>query len=402
MGRFRFFAYASCGLFVFILLLSSPARGDGEGKQLSKEKSSNTVTIQVETDSGAILTGTTEAIFRLKTDYGILDLELSKVKAIDFTEDDQQTVAIVELESKHHLHGHPLFESLLLTKKDDSTQELTLEEIREIQVQRPPVDLSLLAALAGLITLAVMEIVLGIDNIIFLAIVVGRLPKEQQPRARKIGLAAALGTRIILLFSLTLLLGLTKAVFTLPIPGMNPDAKDISWRDLILLVGGGFLIVKSVMEMHHKMEESRKKADGTSGEGTKRKTVSFAKIIVQIAIIDIVFSLDSVITAVGMVDNLYVMISAMVIAMLVMLWFSGPISNFVDRYPTVKVLALSFLILIGVLLVAEGMGQHIDKGYVYFAMAFGVGVEMVNIFLQPRGVPEIIAEGRRAEREPEA
>ncbi|MBL8864324.1 MAG: TerC family protein [Planctomycetia bacterium] len=244
-----------------------------------------------------------------------------------------------------------------------------------------------------------MEIVLGIDNVIFLAIVVGRLPKEQQPLARKIGLGAALGTRLLLLFSLTFLLGLTKAVFTLPIPGMNPDARDISWRDIILLVGGGFLIMKSVMEMHHKLEESRQKAHAPDS-AKPAKSASFAKIIAQIAIIDIVFSLDSVITAVGMVDTVWVMIAAMVIAMLVMLAFAGAISNFVDKYPTIKVLALSFLILIGVLLVADGLGQHIDKGYVYFAMAFGVGVEMVNILMKPKGVPALVAEADRSEGAP--
>jgi predicted tellurium resistance membrane protein TerC len=194
-----------------------------------------------------------------------------------------------------------------------------------------------------------------------------------------------------LLFSLSWLLGLTKAVFTLPIPGLAPDARDISWRDMILLAGGGFLIIKSIMEMHHKLEEARHK-DKPADQQPPGKATTFAKVIVQIAVIDIVFSLDSVITAVGMVDDLAVMILAMVLAMIVMLLFAGPVANFVERFPTVKVLALSFLILIGVLLVVEGMGQHVDKGYVYFAMAFAVGLEGFNLLLRPRGVPRIIAD----------
>ena len=393
MRRFRALAHAVGGFLLLALLLTDPARGQA-GNDKASPPAPNSVGVQVDRADGGKLAGTISDILKLKTDYGLLDLDLAKVKTIDFADDEGRAIAIVELATKHHLHGEPLATELLLTESNGSAKSIPIKDVREIRVQRPPVDLSLLAALAGLVTLAVMEIVLGIDNIIFLAIVVGRLPKEKQPRARKIGLAAALGTRLLLLFSLTLLLGLTKPVFTLPIPGMAPDARDISWRDIILLVGGGFLIVKSVMEMHHKMEESRHRA-AAGGPAKPTKAVSFAKVIVQIAIIDIVFSLDSVITAVGMVDNLYVMISAMVIAMLVMLVFAGPISNFVDKYPTIKVLALSFLILIGVLLVAEGLGQHIDKGYVYFAMAFGVGVEMVNIFLRPKGVPGYIADAKR-------
>jgi predicted tellurium resistance membrane protein TerC len=397
MRRFRTIAYATGGLLLAVLVLAASARGEGDAKPAPAPSAD--VTVQIDLDGGGRLDGFIPPMLKLKTEYGLLELDLSKVKTIDFAEENGHTIAIVELATKHHLHGDTVEPNLAFTDKSGAAQSLPFRELRELRVQRPPVDLSLVAALVGLVTLAVMEIVLGIDNVIFLAIVVGRLPKEQQPLARKIGLGAALGTRLLLLFSLTFLLGLTKAVFTLPIPGMNPDARDISWRDIILLVGGGFLIVKSVMEMHHKLEESRQKAH-PNGPAKPVKAVSFAKIIVQIAVIDIVFSLDSVITAVGMVDNVKVMVAAMVIAMLVMLAFAGPISNFVDKYPTIKVLALSFLILIGVLLVAEGMGQHIDKGYVYFAMAFGVGVEMVNILMQPKGVPALIADGNRSEGTP--
>jgi predicted tellurium resistance membrane protein TerC len=393
MLRFRWAGYAILGFTFFVFAWASPARGDGE---TAKSTPAEGVSVQIDLADGERLVGGIPATLRIKAEYGMLELDLSKVKTIDFAEENGHTIAIVELASKHHLHGQTIGADLAFTEANGTVRTLSFLSIREIRIQRPPLDLSLVAALAGLVTLTVMEIVLGIDNVIFLAIIVGRLPKEQQPRARKIGLGAALGTRLLLLFSLSFLLGLTKAVFTLPIPGMNPDARDISWRDIILLVGGGFLIVKSVMEMHHKLEESRNKSH-TGGAAKPSKPVSFAKIIVQIAIIDIVFSLDSVITAVGLVDTRWVMVVSMVIAMVVMLWFSGPISNFVDKYPTVKVLALSFLILIGVLLVAEGLGQHIDKGYVYFAMAFGVGVEMFNIFLQPKGVPALVAEADRTE-----
>ena len=229
-----------------------------------------------------------------------------------------------------------------------------------------------------------MEVVLGVDNVIFLAILTGKLPEEQRPRARWFGLAAALGTRLLLLMTLSFLLGLTKPVFTLPAMPLfeSLEARGISWRDIILLAGGLFLIGKSTFEMHEKLEHAKVENDQKPPSRS-----SFLKVIIMIAIVDIVFSLDSVITAVGMVDDVFVMVIAMVIAMLVMLVFAGPISRFVDHRPTVKILALSFLILIGVLLVAEGLGQHLDKGYIYFAMAFAVGVELVNI--QLRGKPVI-------------
>jgi predicted tellurium resistance membrane protein TerC len=388
MRSFRFSAYVFGCLVLLTAILLPVVRGQVEPVQPVGGPAAG-VTVNIDKTDGSQIKGTMPAMFPLQTEYGRLELNLEKVKTIDFSTHDGKTMAIVELADKHHLIGEPISPKFALTTAA-GVENRNWSDLRELKIERPPVNLSLVAALLGLITLAVMEIVLGIDNIIFLAIVVGRLPKEKQPLARRLGLAAALGTRILLLFSLSFLLGLTKPVFSLPIPGMNPDARDISWRDIILLVGGAFLIVKSVMEMHHKLEEA--KAQQKTNEPPKpKKVVSFAKIIVQIAIIDIVFSLDSVITAVGMVDTLWVMIVAMILAMCVMLFFAGPISNFVEKYPTIKVLALSFLILIGVLLVAEGLGQHVDKGYVYFAMAFGVGVELVNIFTQPRGVSHIVA-----------
>jgi predicted tellurium resistance membrane protein TerC len=252
----------------------------------------------------------------------------------------------------------------------------------------------MLEAIIALVMLTAMEIVLGIDNIIFIAIVAGRLPKAQQPSARRIGLAAALITRLILLASLSFILRLTAPLITLPaLPLFHElEAREVSIRDLILIVGGLFLIAKSTHEIHDKLEST-----GGHGEASPR-AVSFAGVIVQIAILDIIFSLDSVITAVGMVKQgvtvggfdispLWIMSTAVVIAVLVMLIFAGPISDFVSRHPTLKILALSFLILIGVLLVADGLGQHLNKGYIYFAMAFSVVVEMLNLRLRPH-VPQ--------------
>jgi predicted tellurium resistance membrane protein TerC len=232
-----------------------------------------------------------------------------------------------------------------------------------------------------------MEIILGVDNIIFLAILASKVDPPRQPAARRIGLLAALGTRILLLFSLTWLLGLTRPLFELPeLPLLQTaEARGVSWRDLILFAGGVFLIGKSVVEMHEKLEHA--KAQHKGGPSTAKAAASFASVIAQIAVIDIVFSLDSVITAVGMVEDLWVMVTAMLLAVGVMMFSAGPIARFVDRRPTVKVLALAFLILIGVLLVAEALGQHIDKGYIYFAMAFAVGVEMVNMRLRKPDEP---------------
>jgi len=222
----------------------------------------------------------------------------------------------------------------------------------------------------ALVTLTFLEIVLGVDNVIFISILSGKLPPSEQPRARRAGLLAAMGMRILLLLSVAWIIRLrAPLVMILDHP--------ISGRDLILIGGGLFLLAKATLEIHDRLE-------GEEGHSSARVAPSFGAVIAQIAVLDIVFSLDSVITAVGMVDQLWVMVTAMVIAMLVMLWFAGPIARFVDTHPTIKVLALAFLILIGVMLVAEGLGQHIDKGYIYFAMAFAVGIEMINMRLRKR------------------
>lgn len=225
-------------------------------------------------------------------------------------------------------------------------------------------------AWVAFVTLSVLEIVLGIDNIIFLSILVGRVPRPQQRRARLIGLSLAALTRIALLFSIVWLTRLTRPWFALL-------GQQISGRDLILAGGGLFLLVKSVLEIHHTLE-------GAAAERNARVMASLAAIVVQIAVIDIVFSLDSVFTAVGLArpDQLPVMVAAIVVSIIVMMWLSRPISEFVDRHPTVKMLALAFLILVGMALIAEGMDFHIPKGYLYFAMAFSVLVEMINIRLR--------------------
>ena len=215
------------------------------------------------------------------------------------------------------------------------------------------------------LTLTALEIVLGIDNIIFISIVTGRLPKEQQARGRFLGLSLAMILRIALLFSLSWLMDLTNTLFTVL-------GEDISGRDLILLIGGGFLMAKATREVHNSLE-------GETHDHQPSKAVSFAGVMVQIAIIDIVFSLDSVITAVGLVDEISIMVAAVVVAVIVMMLAAGPISRFVEEHPTVKMLALAFLILIGFTLMGEGLDMHTPKGYIYFAMAFSFGVEILNI-----------------------
>jgi predicted tellurium resistance membrane protein TerC len=220
------------------------------------------------------------------------------------------------------------------------------------------------------VTLTALEIVLGVDNIIFISILVGRLPKEKQPRGRTIGLGLAMGTRIALLLSITWVMGLSKPVFTLLNTG-------ISGRDLILIGGGLFLLAKSTMEIHGSLE-------GEGHEQKARGRASFLSVVTQIAIIDIVFSLDSVITAVGMVDHVQVMIAAVIMSVFIMMFLAGPIGNFVDRHPTIKMLALSFLIMIGTALIAEGLGIHVSKGYIYFAMAFSLAVETINIRMRKK------------------
>jgi len=225
----------------------------------------------------------------------------------------------------------------------------------------------------ALVTLTVLEIVLGIDNIIFISILAGKLPRELQARARTTGLALAMITRIALLFSLSIILRLTEPLFVVL-------GQEISGRDLILIAGGLFLLAKSTHEIHNKLE-------GDEGESSRKVAASFTSVIVQIALLDIVFSLDSVITAVGMTNQLGVMIAAVIIAVICMMVFASPLNDFVHRHPTIKMLALSFLLLIGVTLVAEGFDQHIQKGYIYFAMAFSVFVEMLNLRARRRAAP---------------
>ena len=222
----------------------------------------------------------------------------------------------------------------------------------------------------GLLTLTVLEIVLGIDNIIFISILSGKLPVSQQAKARQIGLALAMLMRILLLLSLSWIIGLTKPWFTLL-------SFDVTGRALILVGGGLFLIAKSVHEIHNKLE-------GEEGHGEVRAAPTMKSVLIQIILLDIVFSLDSVITAVGMVDQIGVMIAAVVIAVGVMMFSAAAIGGFVERHPTIKMLALSFLLLIGVNLIGEGLGFHIPKGYTYFAMGFAVFVELLNLKMRKR------------------
>jgi predicted tellurium resistance membrane protein TerC len=254
----------------------------------------------------------------------------------------------------------------------------------------------LTGALLALVTLTAMEIVLGIDNVIFIAVLAGRLPKEQQPGARRMGLMIALITRLALLGLLFFLSGMEAPLFSWPDLGIPADwfqphrelkegievvtypGRDVSIKDLVLLLGGAFLIYKSTMEIHHKLEGEEEGAHAAGGG------VSYTTLLAQIAVMDIIFSLDSVITAVGMARQIWVMVVAMIVALGVMLLFADAISNFVARHPTVKMLALAFLILIGVMLVVEGFGQHISKNYIYFAMAFSLAVEMLNLRMKTK------------------
>lgn len=223
-------------------------------------------------------------------------------------------------------------------------------------------------------TLTALELVLGIDNVVFISILAGKLPPNQQQKARTVGLGLAMVMRVGLLFSLSWIIRLTEPLF-------GVLGQEISGRDLVLIAGGLFLLGKSTHEIHQRLE-------GDEGSKSARVAPSFLSVIIQILLLDIVFSLDSVITAVGMVNQLWVMIAAVVVAVLFMLVFAGPISRFVERRPTIKMLALSFLLLIGIMLVAEGLEQHIPKGYIYFAMAFSVFVEILNSKLRkPHGPP---------------
>ena len=225
----------------------------------------------------------------------------------------------------------------------------------------------------ALLTLTVLEIVLGIDNIVFISILTGKLRPEQRERANKLGLSLAMGIRILLLLSITWVMGLKE-------PLLHVFERGLSGRDLILLIGGLFLIAKSTHEIHANLEGDEKHASGQAA-------ASFASTILQILLLDIVFSLDSVITAVGMADDVSIMIIAVVIAVGVMMLAARAISGFVQRHPTVKMLALAFLLLIGVSLMADGLGQHIEKGYIYFAMGFSVFVEMINLRVRSRTAP---------------
>jgi predicted tellurium resistance membrane protein TerC len=225
----------------------------------------------------------------------------------------------------------------------------------------------------ALVTLTVLEVVLGVDNVIFISILSAKLPKDQQKRARRIGLLGAMLMRIALLFSITWIARLTD-------PLVNVFGQQLSGRDLILFVGGAFLIAKATYELHERLE-------GESGHSSDRVAASFAAVITQVMLLDIVFSLDSVITAIGMANNLFVMVTAVILAVLLMLVAAEPISSFVEEHPTIKVLALSFLLLIGMSLVADGLGQHISKGYIYFAMGFSVFVEMINIRVRKKVKP---------------
>jgi predicted tellurium resistance membrane protein TerC len=227
-------------------------------------------------------------------------------------------------------------------------------------------------ALVALLTLTVLEIILGVDNVIFISILSGKLPKEQQKRARRIGLIAAMGMRLGLLWSINWIARLTT-------PLVEVLGQPISGRDLILIGGGLFLLAKATYEIHDKLEGEH--------HSTARAVATFGAVIGQVMLLDLVFSLDSVITAIGMADDIWVMMTAVVVAVLVMLVAAEPISAVVEHHPTLKILALSFLMLIGVSLLAEGFGQHMPKGYIYFAMGFSVFVEMINLRVRQRGIP---------------
>lgn len=229
------------------------------------------------------------------------------------------------------------------------------------------------SGLVALVTLTFLEIVLGIDNVIFISILASKLPGAQQASARRTGLVAALGMRIVLLLSIVWIIRLTAPLFSIL-------GRPISGRDLILIGGGLFLLAKATLEIHQRLE-------GEEGHSSARVRASFAAVITQIVLLDIVFSLDSVITAVGMANEITIMVTAVILAVAVMMFSAGPISAFVNRHPTVKVLALSFLLLIGISLVGEGFGLHIPKGYIYFAMGFSVFVEMINLRVRRARAP---------------
>ncbi|AKD02564.1 TerC family protein [Pontibacter korlensis] len=232
----------------------------------------------------------------------------------------------------------------------------------------------------SLLTLTFMEVVLGIDNIVFISIIVGRLPKEQQAKGRNIGLSLALIFRVILLLFISWIVGAGAPIFSINLP-FTQDDFPVSWRDIILFAGGLFLLAKSVTEIHNKLEGEEE------GHGTAKVQATLSKVLIQIILIDIVFSFDSILTAVGLAQEVIIMIIAVILAMGIMLIFAKYVSDFVNKHPTVKMLALSFLILIGFMLVVEALHQHIPKGYIYFAMFFSLMVEMLNMQLRKRSEP---------------
>jgi predicted tellurium resistance membrane protein TerC len=236
------------------------------------------------------------------------------------------------------------------------------------------------AVIVSLLTLTFLEIVLGIDNIIFISIVSSKLPKAQQPRARFIGLMMAMIFRICLLFGITYIIKLTNPLFTIPFIEQEGKPLSISAKDLILILGGFFLIAKSISEIHHKLEAE----EAIQNKEIKKVVASFGATIFQIVLIDAVFSIDSILTAVGLVDNVWIMILAVVISIGIMMAFATPVSDYIDRNPTLQILALAFLVAIGIILIGEGFHQHINKGYIYTAMAFGLSVEFLNMRLRKK------------------
>jgi predicted tellurium resistance membrane protein TerC len=236
--------------------------------------------------------------------------------------------------------------------------------------------------ITALLTLTVLEIILGVDNIIFISIVSNKLPAQQQPRARVIGLLLAMVFRIFLLLAISWIIQLTNPVFTLPFVKEEGQPLGISWKDLILIAGGIFLVFKSTLEIHHKLE----KAKPQTSQNKAASTV-FGAVILQIVLVDAVFSFDSILTAIGLVDQVWVMITAVIISMTIMILFSGYISRFINKHPTLQILALAFLIMIGVMLVAEGFHQHINKSYIYSAIAFSLIVELINMRLRKNNPP---------------
>lgn len=358
--------------FIFLLGITSLLLAQEQGLL-----SSPAPEFEVEDSNGVKHKGLLQTpLIRITTSTGAVEVKSTALKRISpyLSEDHHSAKDTLEIVDHQIIRGRIETPSLELLVNDQLIM-FPMNQFREAR-SRVKKELGFWGIILGLLTLTVMEIILGIDNVIFLAIIAGKLPLHQQPRARRLGLILALGTRLLLLFSLSFLLGLTKPILTIPELNFLEDleAREISLRDLILLGGGIFLIFKSVREIHEKVEHASHPPEKVS-----KVVVTFGGVLLQIAILDVVFSLDSVITAVGMVNQLWVMVVAMLIFMGVMLIFAGPISDFVVKRPTVKVLALAFLILIGVMLVAESLGQHLDKGYIYFAMTFAVVIEFINL-----------------------